>query len=153
NWYAKHSYPLRNLPQWAHAWRALYAGRLVADDIEALASDLAKSAGTPGSSGTTAISYPRGRKPGPFELEGGIPDAIGGLLGSHATLGDALPAALEEALARTLKEMNGSGIWREPGSRGVGANPYEALFNGKDEPMRRWQRRTMAILRAHVTPD
>ena len=49
--------------------------------------------------------------------------------------------------------MNGSGIWRAPRSRGGGGNPYEALFTGKDEPMRRWQRRTMAILRAHVMPD
>jgi hypothetical protein len=60
---------------------------------------------------------------------------------------------LEEALEQTLKEMNGSGIWRAPLDRGVGGNPYHALFTGKDDPMRRWQRRTMAILRAHVMPD
>ena len=153
DWYASHSYPAKFLPQWAHAWHALYAGHLIADDIEALASDLQKSAGTPDSPGAKGTSSTRGSRPGPFKLQGGIPNDIGGLLGSHDTLGDALPALLEEALARTLKEMNGSGIWRAPGSRGVGANPYEALFNGKDEPMRRWQRRTMAILRAHVTPD
>ncbi len=55
NWYASHSYPADNLPQWAHAWHALYAGRLVADDIEALASDLEKSAGTRNSPGTKGI--------------------------------------------------------------------------------------------------
>ena len=152
-WYANHSYPVNSLPQWAHAWHALYAGRLVADDIEALASDLEKTAGTPGLSGAKGTNSAKGSKPGPFKLNGGIPNEIGGLIGSHDTFGDALPVVLEEALARTLKEMNGSGIWREPGSRGVGANPYEALFTGKDEPMRRWQRRTLAILHAHVTPD
>ena len=143
----------QRVPQWAHAWHALYAGRLVADDIEALASDLEKSAGTRNSPGAKGIPATRGDNPGPFKLEGGIPNDMGGLLGGHDTLGAALPAVLEEALERTLKEMNGSGIWRAPGSRGVGANPYEALFTGKDEPMRRWQRRTMAILRAHVMPD
>ena len=158
-WYASHSYPVNSLPQWAHAWHALYAGRLVADDIEALASDLEKSAGTPGSSGAKGARGAKGTKgdsgskPGPFKLQGGIPNDIGGLIGSHDTFGDALPVVLEEALVRTLKEMNGSGIWREPGRRGVGANPYEALFNEKHEPMRRWQRRTLAILRTHVTPD
>ena len=153
NWYVRHGYPANVLPQWAHAWDALYAGRLVADDIEALASDLEKSAGTRNSPGTKGIPATGGGKPGPFKLEGGIPNDIGGLLGGHDTLGHALPAVLEEALERTLKEMNGSGIWRAPGSRGVGANPYEALFTGKDDPMRRWQRRTLAILRAHVMPD
>src|SRR5262249_60211134 len=83
NWYAKPSYPLHNLPQWAPAWHALYAGRLVADDIEALASDLEKTAGTLGSSGGRAVSGPPSSKPGPFELEGGIPYDVGGLLGSH----------------------------------------------------------------------
>jgi hypothetical protein len=143
SWYENHSYPADALPQWAHAWHALYAGRMVVDDIEALASDLKESDHTPNS----------GRNPGPFKLEGGIPNDLGGLLGDHDTLGAALPAVLEEALERSLKEMNGSGIWRAPASRGVGANPYEALFTANDEPMRRWQRRTMAILREHVMPD
>lgn len=152
-WYVSHSYPGKGLPQWAHAWYALYAGRLVADDIEALASELEKSTGTPSSSVANGTNATAGSKPGPFKLNGGIPNDIGGLIGSHDMFGDPLPVALERALARALKEMNGSGIWREPGSRGVGANPYEALFNEKDEPMRRWQRRTMAILRTHVTHD
>ena len=153
DWYAGHSHPLNNLPQWAHAWHALYEDYLVADDIEALAIDLDKSAGAPEPPRAKGSPDSRGAKPGPFKLQGGIPGDSGALLGSHDTLGDALPAVLEEALARTLKEMNGSGIWRAPGSRGVGANPYQALFSGKDEPMRRWQNRAMAVLRAHVTPD
>ena len=153
DWYAGHSHPLNNLPQWAHAWHALYEGYLVADDIEALAIDLEKSAGAPEPLRAKGSPDSRGARPGPFKLQGGIPGDSGALLGGHDMLGDALPAVLEEALARTLKEMNGSGIWRSPGSRGVGANPYQALFSGKDEPMRRWQNRAMAVLRTHVTPD
>ena len=143
-WYQSHAYPARHLPQWAYTWHALYAGRLVADDIEALALELEKSAGAP---------RDRNARPGPFKLEGGMPQGTDDLLGGHDELGKQLPPALEDALNKTLKEMNGSGIWRAPQSRGVGANPYAALFNAKDEPMRRWRRRTLAILRAHVTPD
>lgn len=153
NWYANHRHSKSDLPQWAHAWHALYEGRLVADDIEALAGDLEKSAGMPDSPGASDAPANRGTKPGPFKLKGGIPGETGALLGGHDMLGDALPAVLGEALERTLKEMNGSGIWRSPGSRGIGANPYQALFSGKDEPMRRWQHRAMAVLRTHVTPD
>lgn len=153
NWYATHSYPASALPQWVHAWHALYAGRLVVDDIEALACDLERSGGTLASRGPKSIRASRGGKSGPFQLAGGIPNEMDGLLGGHNLLGAALPNVLEEALDRALKEMNGSGIWRAPGSRGVGANPYQALFTGNDEPMRRWQRRTLAILRAHVVPD
>src|SRR5262249_7940527 len=89
NWYAKHSYPLNNLPQWPHPWHALYPGRPAPDDIKALAGDLEKTAGTLGSSGGRAVSGPPSSKPGPFELEGGIPYDVGGLLGSHDTFGDA----------------------------------------------------------------
>ncbi len=153
NWYERHSYPVDALPQWVHAWDALYAGRLVVDDIEALVCELERFDGTARSRGRNGNSPNRGSRRGPFQLTGGIPNEIDVLLGGHDVLGAPLPNVLEEALDRTLKEMNGSGIWRAPGSRGVGANPYEALFTGKDEPMGRWRRRTLAILRAHVMPD
>jgi hypothetical protein len=52
-----------------------------------------------------------------------------------------------------MREMNGEGIWRSPKSRGVGAHPYEALFNASNEPLRRWKRDTLAVLRRHVVPD
>jgi hypothetical protein len=49
--------------------------------------------------------------------------------------------------------MNGDGIWRSPKARGVGANPYAALFNASNEPLRRWKRQTLEVLRRHVSPD
>jgi hypothetical protein len=116
------------LPQWTRAWAALYQGRLVADDIEALAQDC-----------SGADSRPHAQ--------------TGDLLGNHDDLGGPLPKALAEALDRALREMNGTGIWRAPRSRGVGAHPYEALFNASNEPLRRWKRETLAVLRRHVTPD
>jgi hypothetical protein len=153
NCYASHSYPVNALPQWVHAWHALYAGHLVVDDIEALACQFENSGCELTSRGPKGNRANRSGKLGPFELAGGIPNELDDLLGGHDMLGVPLPNVLQEALDRALKEMNGSGIWRAPGSRGVGGNPYQALFTGKDEPMRRWRRRTLAILRAHVMPD
>jgi hypothetical protein len=124
------------IPQWARAWAALYDGGLIADDIETLAQDLGRAAGA-----------------GPFELRGGVPDEIGGLLGDHDALDRPIPQELQDALDRSLKQMNGSGIWRSPRGRGVGANPYEALFVAQDEPMRRWERKTLEILKEHLSPD
>jgi hypothetical protein len=64
-----------------------------------------------------------------------------------------LPAELEDALDAALKEMNGAGIWRAPHSRGVGANPYEALVHGRNEALERWCGKTLAVLRRHLEPD
>ncbi|NLH77858.1 MAG: hypothetical protein GX465_12550 [Acidobacteria bacterium] len=126
----------RGIPQWVHAWAALYDGKLVADDIETLAQDISGAAGD-----------------GPFVLRGGLPEGIGGLLGGHDALGRPLPQELQDALDRTLRQMNGSGIWRSPRERGVGANPYEAIFAARNEPMRRWERKTLEILAQHLSPD
>ena len=122
-------------------WDALYQGNLIADDIESLAQEMAQ------------------RKPdrvladGPILISGGNPEDIGDLLGNHQDMSDALPEKLQEALDQALKEMNGSGIWREPWSRGVGARPEEALFRSDNRPLRRWQEKTLAVLREYVEPD
>ena len=126
----------KEVPQWAHAWAALYDGGLVTDDIETLAQDLVSAAGA-----------------GTFDLLGGVPDGISDLLGDHDALDRPLPQELQDALDRALKQMNGSGIWRSPKERGVGANPYEALFAAQNEPMRRWERKTLKILKEHLSPD
>jgi hypothetical protein len=118
----------RPLPQWTRAWAALYEGRLVADDIEALARDCAGAGSRPGT-------------------------LTGDLLGNHEELGGRVDGELAEALEQAMREMNGEGIWRSPKSRGVGAHPYEALFNASNEPLRRWKRETLAVLRRHVVPD
>jgi hypothetical protein len=128
-------------PDWALAWKALYDGLLVADDIEALAERLERSAR-------------RSRKRiGPFILASGGLDSISRYLGNHDDLGRPLPDELQNALEQTMKEMNGSGVWRSPASRGIGTNPYEALFVAKDEPMRRWRNRTLELLKRHLEPD
>ena len=130
------------LPDWVLAWQSLYRGLLVADDIEQLAERLDKAAG----SVTQAMA-------GPFILAPGGLDSIDGYLGNHDDLGRPLPGELQDALEQSMREMNGSGVWRSPKSRGVGANPYEALFVAKDEPMRRWRNRTLELLKRHLEPD
>ena len=137
-YYHRHECPL---PQWVTAWAALYAGKLVADDIEGLVLQLESEASTGG------LSL------GPFKLETESGVEVGDLLGNHQDLGGPLPDDLENALNKAMKEMNGSGIWRSPKSRGVGANPYEEIFNGKDESLLRWERKTLAILKQHLQPD
>jgi hypothetical protein len=49
--------------------------------------------------------------------------------------------------------MNGSGIWRAPGARGVGSLPFEALFAAQDTALAEWRRITLAILKKHLVPD
>jgi len=135
---SRHECPL---PQWVEAWGALYSGKLVADDIEELVTQL--------QGGASAVSLSNS----PFELKTGGPGGIDDLLGNHQDPGQELSDELKEALGECLKQMNGSGIWREPSSRGVGANIYEALFTGKDEPMLRWERKTLTVLKRYLQPD
>jgi len=131
----------RPLPQWVTAWGALYSGELIADDIEGLVEQLANDATNPGLPDS------------PFELQSGEQGGIRDLLGNHEDMCQELSDELKDALGESLKQMNGSGIWRNPSSRGVGANLYEELFSGKDEPMLRWERKTMAILKQYLQPD
>ena len=99
-------------PPWAIAWEALYQGRLIADDIESLAETLSgfflKGQGGKGNG--------RGS---PFTLEAGSLDAAN-LLGNHEDLGKEAEGELATALEGALKQMNGHGIWRSPGDRGIG---------------------------------
>jgi hypothetical protein len=132
-------------PAWVNAWVGLYAGSLLADDIEALAEEIgtAKSRGGPRDASGA---------PGPFTLQPSDAD-FNRMLGNHDDLSVRLPDALADALERAMREMNGSGIWRSPKSRGVGANSYEAIASARNEPLERWQRRTLAVLREHLLPD
>lgn len=130
------------LPNWVPAWEALYDGQMVADDIEALADTLGRATGSQTREGAT-----------PFILAPSSLGSVDGYLGNHYDLGRPLPDDLQDALEQSMREMNGSGIWRAPKSRGVGANPYEALFVAKDEPMRRWRNRTLELLKRHLEPD
>ncbi|MBK7702542.1 MAG: hypothetical protein IPI34_06410 [bacterium] len=128
------------LPAWVRAWAALYAGELIADDIEALAEHLAKAG--EGVSGQ-----------GPFTLGDDGRGKPGDLLGNHDDWGEPLPDALKRTLEKAMREMNGVGIWRAPGTRGAGADPYSALVAEAEAPLRQWRAATLAILRRHLTPD
>lgn len=126
---------------WERAWQGLYSGQLVADDIAELANDLitedpvgaSSAAGSPNSAGTSD----------PFE----------GLLGNHHDLGKELDPQLEGALQQALREMTGSGIWRnQPKGWGHGADLAQLEEEGKSL-VRRWERETLAILKRHLLPD
>jgi hypothetical protein len=111
-------------PSW-RAWFGLYAGSVLADDIEQLANDLAAPNGA-------ADDRPE----------------IGRLLGNHAD-DEPLSDALEAALERARREMNGGGIWR---NAGPGANRYEILVNQKQAALAEWKAKTLAVLRRHLEP-
>ena len=110
------------------AWNGLYEGRLVVDDIRELAETL-----TP----------PRGL----------VKIDLTRLLGNHRDLGQPLPDALQEALDKAMRTMNGGGIWRSPEGRGLGIAPYDALVAGDDRGIRAWERTALKVLREHLLPD
>lgn len=141
SWYYSNECRRNGFPQWARVWISLYAGKLIADDIESLADQFLHANPDIGS-----VS-------GPFEFGDFSVGDIGDLLGNHQEMDQLLPEELVQALDQSMKEMNGTGIWRNPKSRGIGANPYEALVNAKDEPIRRWQKKTLAILKQNLQPD
>ena len=143
DWFEENCYPTDLLPQWVHAWRSLYDGELVADDIDGLAQQLGQTSGGNCSGGD----------PGPFALKEDQITDCGGLLGNHRELGGKIEGPLREGLEQAMTEMNGSGVWRSPQSVGVGANPYEALFTEKNEPLARWQKKTLQVLKQHLQPD
>ncbi len=114
-------------------WWDIYEGKVVVDDI---------------------LDAARALK------EGGAPKLIFRLLkgkfliGGHDKWdGKKLSDEVYKALERALSEMNGEGIWRSPKGRGIGANPYEALFTQKNEKMTRWERTTWQVLMKLLTPD
>ncbi|MEO2195655.1 MAG: hypothetical protein ABGY72_06135, partial [bacterium] len=118
------------------AWAGLYDGSFVADDIRDLARDLA----APGQSAAVR------------------------LLGNHDALGHGTSVASEEgtatvtgpladALDTALRSMNGSGIFRNPHGRGVGADAYRNEVRAADTAVEQWRRETYAVLRRHLLPD
>ena len=129
-------------PTWARAWDALYDGRLIADDIENLAETLADY----------VLTGQSGKKVGPFTLEKGSLD-ISDLLGNHADLGQEAEGELAKALDSALKQMDGHGIWRSPHDRGIGGTLADTLFSVDNAPMRRWETKTLTLIKKYITPD
>ena len=114
------------------AWTGLYDyGQFVADDIRDLARDLIKP----------------GRR---INVS---------LLGDHDNLAEerpgnaALTGPLADALDASLKAMNGSGVFRSPKSRGLGAEAYRNEVRAADTAMDRWRQETYAVLRRNLLPD
>ena len=129
-------------PTWARAWNALYDGRLIADDIENLAETLADY----------VLTGQSEKKVGPFTLEKGSLD-ISDLLGNHADLGQEAEGELAKALDSALKQMDGHGIWRSPHDRGIGGTLADTLFSADNAPMRRWETKTLTLIKKYITPD
>ena len=107
------------VPAHWNAWRGLYAGKVLADDLEDLSKDLGHA--VPG---------------------------IDVLLGNHSD-DEPLPAAIEDALDRARREMNGGGVWR---NAGPGANPYEILVNPTQAALAERKAKTPAVLKKHLEP-
>jgi hypothetical protein len=113
------------------AWRGLYDGSLVADDIADLARDLER------------------------DNAGLLERLLGGHVGEDRAVdsGRPLPPVLAEALGRVMRAMNGDGIWRSPLGRGVGAGAYANAVAAADVDVQKWRRETYAVLRRHLVPD
>jgi hypothetical protein len=120
-----------------HAWSGLYEGRLVADDIRDLAESL-----LPRERGWRGL-WLGNHDAACLADEGRAPTA-------PLTPGEeALRAALETA----LKSMNGSGVFRSPCGRGLGAVAYTCVVPPADSGVARWLRETYDILKRHLAPD
>jgi len=119
------------------AWKGLYDGKLVVDDIRDLARDLA------------------GRRKSNVSLLGDHENLASDdeFLASGTSVGDPLTGTLADAVATALKAMNGSGVFRSENGRGVGAVAYRNEVRAADTAMDRWRRETYAVLRRHLLPD
>jgi hypothetical protein len=110
----------------------LWLGRVLADDILDLASDLPYG----------ALNLPGGSE----------------FIGNHAPsqqpgMGGPGSELVVEALTRTFRQLNGEGIFREPKDHGCAAPPVDHGWAAHDEKMRRWERTAWEVLRPLLTPD
>ena len=121
---------------------ALYAGMLVADDIEALAERPREDGREPHANEVRSVRPGRGRA----QIHRRAPRQPY----------RSRPAAARRAARRArpaLKAMNGSGVCRSPNAAASAPMPIEAMFVASDQPMRRWRRGTLAVLRRHLLAD
>jgi hypothetical protein len=151
--------------RFTETWTSLYEGRLVADDIEEIARDLAdpdllgERSAQGGAGGGEKGEGPEPSWLGGHDPEYLVPSGAGeedgaGEAPTAGTLGDGpLPDELVRALDRSLQSMNGSGIWRSPNSRGVGAASYKNLVRAADADLERWKFETRKLLLRYLEPD
>ncbi|MDA1095558.1 MAG: M48 family metalloprotease, partial [Acidobacteria bacterium] len=128
------------------AWSGLYSGHLVADDIRDLARDqcAAIRRNVPLLGGH---DHPAAGQAGGTSGDEVVPGAGGSEAGADGE------AILTEAVETALKAMNGSGIFRSPKGRGIGATAYHSDVRAADTDIARWRRETYAVLRRHLLPD
>ena len=111
------------------AWDGLYNGTLIVDDIAELAERQLDDQTSKPTSDTSR------------------------LLGNHEDLGEPIPEILQDALGRSLKAMNGSGIWRSPKGRGIGTAGYETVVTEQDIALDHWKKSTLAVFKKHLIPN
>jgi len=129
---SQHGTASRREFQFLFHWSKLYLGHYTADDIFGLVKDL---------------TQPDGQEPVPL---------LGGHCGSGSPGGGSFPeitGVLRAAVERSLRSMNGSGIWRSPRAHGVGADAYAEVFQSADVGVERWKRETFAVLKRLLRPD
>ena len=133
------------------AWKGLYDGRLVADDIRDLARDLAKRHDRAVVALLGDHESPARRTTASDGVVAAAAAPSQGVPGAEATT--LLTGPLAEALDTALKAMNGSGVFRSPKGRGIGADAYRSEVRGSDTAVDKWRRETYAVLRRHLLPD
>ena len=86
-----------------------------------------------------------------------LADSLGGLmkmpvlLGNHADLGTDMDGPLGEALAEAVCQARPDGLWRSGRSSAGARRTLEAVAD--IAPVKRWEAKTLAVLRRHLTPD
>ncbi|PKN19293.1 MAG: hypothetical protein CVU71_07225 [Deltaproteobacteria bacterium HGW-Deltaproteobacteria-6] len=111
-------------------WDGLYQGSLIADDILDVVKDLSKTT----------------------EKFGGI--TLDDMLGNHFGYPVEIDEMISEVLNDCLRQMNGHGIWRNPGLRGVGMEAYPGgLVAEECGELQNWMCKTMTVLRTCLVPD
>jgi hypothetical protein len=112
--------------------RGLMYGRVVADDVLDVVREIQQQ---------QAWSLPKGR----VFIGGHEPDP---------DLGQLSPT-VQAALDRTLREMNGGGIFRSPrgAMAGIEALAKTAQYRADSKRRQDWERNTLKILKEFITPD
>ncbi|MCE2766607.1 MAG: hypothetical protein ACK53G_06870 [Armatimonadota bacterium] len=115
-------------------WDNLYKGQLVSDDIIEIASTLGRQGGK-------SISSDR------F------------LIGNHKSIrtksktrSQGVGETMSEAINKTMRQMNGRGIWRMPLNHGVGTSACKVIVPIKSESMEQWEFQTLVALKRAVIP-
>ena len=113
--------------------QGLRFGTVLADDILDLARDAQSGGSFPGQLPVFIGNHDPKARPGKAER--------------------AVSGTIEKALDATFRELNGSDMFRDPVSRGCGAEPRDDRWSELQEKRADWERATLRLLRKIVTPD